>query len=495
MLVSRPLSQRGFTLIEVLVTITILLVGVLGVVAMVDGANAIASKTKAREGGTNVARSIIEVARAVPYKNLTADALLTALDSRPGLADASPGADYTIVSRKVRYDVSVQVCSIDDAKDDLGTNDGTIAFCPESAHAASAASAKDRNPDDYKRVAVTLTWRSGGKVKQTALIANPVGGVGPSVIQLDPRALSGSPPTVTDGSTASIVFDVGTDANAAEVDWSVNGARQGRASSVNSSQRTWTFTWNINSPVNFYDCTYVVQAEAHDDAGRAGTPKAVTIVLNRARPIAPQLLEGGRNGNGEMVDLQWKPNPECDVLGYRVYRGPSATGPWTQITCLDQTGTYQQGTTCVDDNAPASAPLYYYVAAVDTLPSGGPGVGASSTPRLIVTGNGVPNKPTGVNACLGGSSGCDEPDGSSTASGVTVLRWDPATDPDGDPIYFYRIYRDGSTYADRVGQFFPGTGSISWTDPDSPNGSHTYRVSAVDPKFGESQLSDPVTFP
>ena len=48
-----PHGERGFTLVEVMVAIMILLVGVLGVVSMVDGANAVTSKTKAREGGTN----------------------------------------------------------------------------------------------------------------------------------------------------------------------------------------------------------------------------------------------------------------------------------------------------------------------------------------------------------------------------------------------------------------------------------------------------------
>ena len=45
----RPSSQAGFTLIEVLVAMFILLVGVLGVVTMVNNANAITSKTKARD--------------------------------------------------------------------------------------------------------------------------------------------------------------------------------------------------------------------------------------------------------------------------------------------------------------------------------------------------------------------------------------------------------------------------------------------------------------
>jgi prepilin-type N-terminal cleavage/methylation domain-containing protein len=487
----RPRSQHGFTLVEVLVAITILLVGMLGVVAMVDGANAVSAKSKAREGGTNVARSIVEVARAVPYKSLTDTTLLAALDVRPGLDDSSPAPGYTIESRGFVYTLAVQVCSMDDAKDNLGVDDGTIEFCPESAHASGPSSAKDRNPDDYKRVAVTLTWRTG-TIKQTSLISNPVGGLGPSVISLQAPTLSGTPLTVTSSTTTSVLFNAQTSTNAAQVDWSVNGDRQGNANPVGSSQRDWTFTWNISS---VRDCTYVVQAEAFDDAGRAGTPKALTVVLNRARPVKPSLFEGGRNGNGAFVDLDWKPNPECDVLGYKVYRSNSATGPWTEIACLGQSGSYQEDTSCIDDNAPAGSPLYYQVRGVDTLPGGGLGLGTPTDALLIAEGNLVPDKPTGVNACPGGTSGCNQPDGTPADDGVTVVRWNPATDPDGDPIYFYRIYRDGTSYADRVGQFFPGSGSIAWTDPDSPNGSHTYRVSAVDTEFGESQLSDPVTFP
>ena len=47
----------------------ILLVGVLGVVTLVDGANAVTSKTKAREGGTAIARSVIEVSRSIRYRS------------------------------------------------------------------------------------------------------------------------------------------------------------------------------------------------------------------------------------------------------------------------------------------------------------------------------------------------------------------------------------------------------------------------------------------
>ena len=152
-------SQSGFTLIEVLVTIVILMVGILGVVAMVDGANAITTKTKAREGANNVARSVVEVGRAVQYKNLSAAGLYVALQARPALGDSSGQPGHNIESRGFLYDVSLQVCSMDDPKDNFGAHDGTIEFCPDSDVGTGAGATADRNPDDYKRIAITLTWK------------------------------------------------------------------------------------------------------------------------------------------------------------------------------------------------------------------------------------------------------------------------------------------------------------------------------------------------
>ena len=154
---ARPEGERGFTLVEVLVAILVLLVGVLGVVSMVEGANAVTSKTKAREGGTNVARSIIEVSRSIRYSDLTATELLDALSSRPGLADVKPGVTgHQIKSRNVEYETTLTVCSLDDPQDGLGSHTGPVAYCADSDVPAVGVNT-DRNPDDYKRVRVTLT--------------------------------------------------------------------------------------------------------------------------------------------------------------------------------------------------------------------------------------------------------------------------------------------------------------------------------------------------
>ncbi|MEJ7715468.1 MAG: prepilin-type N-terminal cleavage/methylation domain-containing protein [Thermoleophilaceae bacterium] len=58
-------DQRGFTIIEVLVAATLLVIGVLGTMAMVDSSNAETRLSGGREGATNLAREVVEGARSL----------------------------------------------------------------------------------------------------------------------------------------------------------------------------------------------------------------------------------------------------------------------------------------------------------------------------------------------------------------------------------------------------------------------------------------------
>src|SRR5258705_449389 len=73
-LLNKPLrradDESGFTIIEVMVAIFILLIGVLGAVTLTNTANAITNNNKAREGATNLSREIAEAARQVDYDKL-----------------------------------------------------------------------------------------------------------------------------------------------------------------------------------------------------------------------------------------------------------------------------------------------------------------------------------------------------------------------------------------------------------------------------------------
>src|SRR5215218_8896295 len=357
---SRSSSQAGFTLIEVLVAMLILLVGVLGVVTMVDGANAVTSKTKAREGGTAIARSIIEVSRSIRYRDLTQESLEAALETRPTLADSQPSVTgYTIRSRNIEYQLTLTVCSLDDPKDELGVRPAGTLFCTDSD--GPGATPRDRNPDDYKRVRVRLDPTVTGLTMTSPLSSST-----------DEVRIEGSSASPINSATFAAI----TSGFAAELTWSVNGDSQGKA---NGGPTNWDFTWNFTNggadPNNivYYDCKYFIQADGFDAEGRAGAPRVLTVILNRREPIAPTDAVGGRNGSGDRVDIHWTPNPECDVIGYRVYRSTSSASLGTQVNCPDPAAPATGVTTkawCVDETAPASGPLYYRVVAIDTLASG-----------------------------------------------------------------------------------------------------------------------------
>jgi prepilin-type N-terminal cleavage/methylation domain-containing protein len=494
-------DQRGFTLVEVMVATFILLVGVLGVVSMVDGANAVTSKTRAREGGTNIARSVIEISRSVRYRDLTATALLDELDTRPGLADVDPGTDYTIHARGLDYAATITVCSLDDPQDGLGAHNGPVAYCADSDVLAVGGTASDRNPDDYKRVRVTLRWttrQTGQSITQTSSIINPVGGLGPSVTGLIMETPSSptSDPLLIESNVNTAHFKATTSTSASNLTWSVSGKTKGQA---DGGPKTWTFDWDItaaNGTPIYYDCTYVIQADAFDSQGRSGAPFAKTVRLNRMLPLKPQGFAGGRNGNANFVDLAWVSNPECDVVGYRVYSGSSAATITTPVTCLGAASTTldAEADECIHD-APAGN-VWYKLVALDTPSAGGaPREGAASDPLAIgpVSGNNVPTVPTNLSSCIGGGSGCFVANGVPADDGVLVIRWDASTDSDGS-VQLYRVYRDGVAYAQRHASFYPKTGELlAWIEPEPDSSSHVYRISAVDDDFGESTLSNALT--
>jgi prepilin-type N-terminal cleavage/methylation domain-containing protein len=499
----RPDDERGFTLVEVLVAIIILLVGVLGVVAMVEGANAVTSKTRAREGGTNVARSIIEVSRSIRYRDLTATQLLTALSSRPGLADVQPGVTgHTIRSRDVNYEVTLTVCSLDDPRDGLGLHTGPIAFCADTDVLPVGGTEADRNPDDYKRVRVTLNWSTRGvghSITQTSAIINPVGGLGPSVTSLVPTNVTNSDPIVLSAVAQNAInFHVTTSKSAEGVKWMVGGEPKGSAT---GSSINWDFTWNLDNPDNtplYHDCTYVVQADAFDSQDRSGTSRSRTVVVNRRRPIAPRRFGGGRNGSAGFVDLQWVQNPECDIRGYRVFRSDTDGVPGSPITCIGESSTITEDINCLDN--PPAGWQFYTVKALD-LPVGSstPEEGAPSTQIAVGDPSDRPPAPTGVALCIGdGTASCVDAGGDPAPVGMVVLSWTPSSDPDG--IQFYRIYRGDTaaataTFSNRYDDYFPDPDDpgFAWFEFDSSNGPHKYWVTAVDGTFTESVLSASVT--
>src|SRR6476661_2871283 len=106
---SRTGGQRGFALVEVMVAAAILVIGVLGVLAMIDAANATTGKNKLREGATNVARELIENVDDLPYSAIDPSTLVATLQAKPGLANASGGASWVVTRRGHTYTLTASV--------------------------------------------------------------------------------------------------------------------------------------------------------------------------------------------------------------------------------------------------------------------------------------------------------------------------------------------------------------------------------------------------
>src|SRR4051812_1951133 len=124
--------EAGFTIIEVMVAIVILLLGVLATTTLLNTANAETERNQARNGATNLVRDIIEASRALPYDqaNPTKDSagasdntIITALQSMPpatggstggsSFADTATAAGWQITRRGTTYTVALQACVVD----------------------------------------------------------------------------------------------------------------------------------------------------------------------------------------------------------------------------------------------------------------------------------------------------------------------------------------------------------------------------------------------
>ena len=102
------------------------------------------------------------------------------------------------------YEVTLTVCSLDDPRDNLGPHTGPVAYCADTDTQAAGNTTVDRNPDDYKRVRMTLNWSTRGvghSITQTSAIINPVGGLGPTVTSLTPMNVANTDPILVQSST------------------------------------------------------------------------------------------------------------------------------------------------------------------------------------------------------------------------------------------------------------------------------------------------------
>jgi Tfp pilus assembly protein PilV len=513
---SRVSEQAGFTIVEVLVAAVVLVVGLGGLLEMLITADHAVSTTRLRQEETSLAREVLEDSRGVAFTQLTSTTIASALQSvvpQAALSGSSLVVTRTVSSSaSTSFTISFTVCDLDDPSDGYGNHSSAPAsggaWCPD----VGSTGTQDSNPDDYKRVSVTVTpsSRSTPTIQQTILVyARPVNG--PAVTCLSTSATCpGADLTVTSGS--SLTFNVTTTATAASIQWLVNGNTPASAQIGTPSTDPYTpsgtsssFTWNPPTA----DGTYAIAAVAYDANGSSGTRSTVVVTLNRHQVIAPTSFSAGWNDLIGGVESQWVPSVDQDVLYYHVYRKYGSNAAQLVATCGASGNA--SGTSCADAPEAAFAPPipsarpnpctsssqsytttdYYWVVGVDTDPSTGAArESTAQSPR--VDANLCDHQPYAPSTLSG-----------TLSSGQLALTWDtpsPAA-PDGwESVQAWRVYRWPSSRGVQIpGDRYQLVGNspavTSYTDrsPD-PNGvQQSYCVTAVDAHLNESPCSPVVT--
>jgi prepilin-type N-terminal cleavage/methylation domain-containing protein len=478
--VTRLRDSSGFTLIEVLAAMLILAIGAGAAFSLIDSANRSVSSNSARIGATNLTRELAEYARATDYDLLQPDQVVPALRKHAAVAGSLAGGNWTVQRRGVTYSIDTSACTFDDPKDGLAATPPANA-CPAAAPVAGAPN--EVNPDDFRKVTFTMTWKARGRsghATQSTLVVNPSGGLGPRITEFGEPSAQVTSNTVQWGPMQTTHL---ASTSAAAVHWTTDDLSAGDAT---GGPTDWGFTWNLGTRFStsspwVRDGVYTVQAQAFDSRGVPGEAKLVTVAINRSDPGPVSGLRGGYNASRKVVDLQWDRYDERDLQGYVVVR----TLDNKQI--CPASGSLQDATSCMDpDPLPLSTYAVYAADckdlknSIDCTNRGAPAITlplGTLTPRTA----GDPAEPTGLAA--------------SVVDGKPTLTWTAPTDQGDGPIRFYRIYRltatgDTERYDETV------TNATNYTDPKpGDTTAHTYWVSAVDQSFNESPLSDPIVAP
>jgi len=147
-------NQKGFSLIELMVAVVILVIASLSVVAMFEFSLKVIYETKARVGAVSIANEIAEMTRNLPYNDIGTEGGL--------VSGVIPQTDIVTLNG-IDYEVNVSVDYYDDSFD------GTVAL------------GTDELGNDYKIVKVSIVWEGHYTQQEVAMVST----IAPKGIETD----------------------------------------------------------------------------------------------------------------------------------------------------------------------------------------------------------------------------------------------------------------------------------------------------------------------
>jgi Tfp pilus assembly protein PilV len=168
----RP-GESGFTIVEVMVALALLLVGVLSLLVMIEGSLTSTSRTTAREQATNLAREVVERSHEVPYASTTTSAAPAAIAAKLPESPAVSGGAFSVQRRNITYTVTVSACSIDTPADGAGVGDATFCDAPSASTGPGSAPTGSGLAVGPNVLGLPVSLAAGGSLVNT--VCNAVG--------------------------------------------------------------------------------------------------------------------------------------------------------------------------------------------------------------------------------------------------------------------------------------------------------------------------------
>jgi hypothetical protein len=424
-------------MVEMLVAVVVLTVGLLGTAVAVDATLLRSAKAKRETQANALTREVLETVRSLPATQLSIRGFEAAVASDVDFDDVDLGrTGWQLRRGRTNYDFLLTITNVDSTLDDTAFGDG--------------------NPDDYRKVTVTVTSVRDGKVTtDVAYLATMSRNSGPKVSAVGITPLGAG--SVVSGS----VNLTATTTSATAVSFSLDGKPIGAGFS--SDGKNWSLS-GYNTTLAC-DGPHSIAATGMIDANGTlvpGSPVALALTVENGAPPVPTSFTAAFAG-ANTVSLNWDASPACDVAKYTVRRDVNCTGVWTVIW-TDVKVQYDN----IDDQlaSPSTTKVCYQVAAIDT----GNRLGPWSASMQVSTRNLAPTSPTGLDVRL-------DPD-----TRLVTVTWFASTDPDG-VINRYTVWRDTQGQADSVVGTKPATGPFRIADSGigpNPPPPHTYWVQAVD---------------
>lgn len=210
-------GEAGYTIVEVMVAVVLLVIGVLAMLIMVEGSLSSTSRTTAREQATNLAREIVERSREIPYASTTTGEAPAALAASLPENPAVSGASFMVQRRNVDYTVTVSACSIDDPADGAGVGDATFCDAPSNSTGPGDPGAGSELAVGPNILGLPVTLTVGGSLITTvcnalgtnSAIANEISSLATSLVGAQGKGAVIS--VCPDSSDGSIAFDTTPD--------------------------------------------------------------------------------------------------------------------------------------------------------------------------------------------------------------------------------------------------------------------------------------------